>query len=132
MRENGLFERLPIIGVDPVGPVRHCSQLGGLEPHQLADPRRIIHLARGDIPFIDALIDRPHRQRIALFTVAQRGLAARQLFRALTQFVEQPRVLHRDHCLRREILQQRDLFFRIEPYLPSNGDDIAEQIGILA
>ena len=44
--------------------------------------------------------------------VARRGLVFKRLFEvagALAQFAEQPRVLHRDDRLRREVLQQRDL-----------------------
>ena len=40
--------------------------------------------------------------------IARRGLIFERLFelvRAFAQFTEQPRVLHRDHRLRREILQ---------------------------
>ena len=44
--------------------------------------------------------------------VAGRGLVFERFFEiagALAQFAEQPRVLHRDDRLRREVLQQRDL-----------------------
>ena len=39
------------------------------------------------------------------------------LLGALAQFAQQPRVLHRDHRLRREILQQRDLLVGKRPDL---------------
>ena len=40
-----------------------------------------------------------------------------QFFLALADFVEQPRVLHRDHRLGGEVLQQRDLFVGERPDL---------------
>ena len=52
--------------------------------------------------------------------VAGRGLVFERFFEiagALAQFAEQPRILHRDHRLRREILEQRDLLVRERPHL---------------
>ena len=45
---------------------------------------------------------------------------------------DQPRILHRDHRLRREVLQQRDLFLRERPDLLAVGSDEAEQGIVLA
>ena len=39
------------------------------------------------------------------------------LFQRLARLGDQPRVLHRDHRLRREVLRQRDLPFSKGPYL---------------
>ena len=47
----------------------------------------------------------------------------RHLLVALAQFAEQPRVLHRDHGLRGEILEQRDLLVGERPnFLAIDGD----------
>ena len=46
--------------------------------------------------------------------------------------VEQPRVLHRDHRLRGEILQQRDLLVGEWPNLLAEDGDGTEQVSILA
>ena len=51
---------------------------------------------------------------------------------ALADFVQQPRVLHRDHRLGREILQQRDLLVRERAHLVTAGDNHAEERVVLA
>jgi len=58
-------------GVDTVGPIRHRSQLFRSQHDQFANPRRIAHLAGHNIPLVEALVDRPHRQRVAFFAFAQ-------------------------------------------------------------
>jgi len=50
----------------------------------------------------------------------------------LTQFAKQPRVFHRDDRLRREILQQRDLFVCKRSHFQPVRRYIAEQHGVLA
>ncbi len=54
------------------------------------------------------------------------------LLQCLARLGQQPRVLHRDHRLRREVLQQRDLFVRERPHLLAVGSDVAEQGLVLA
>jgi hypothetical protein len=50
-----------------------------------------------------------------------------QLRLALPDLVEQPRVLHRDDCLRRETLQQRDLLLSERShFLAIEGDRVQE------
>jgi hypothetical protein len=41
------------------------------------------------------------------------------LLQSLARLGQEPRVLHRDHRLRREVLQQRDLLFGERSYFPS-------------
>ena len=50
----------------------------------------------------------------------------------LARLGDQPRVLHRDHRLRREVLQQRDLFVGERPDLLAIDRDRAEQRVVLA
>jgi hypothetical protein len=51
---------------------------------------------------------------------------------ALTQFTQKPRVLHCDHGLRGEILQQRDLLVGKGPDFPAEHSDCAAQNVVLA
>ena len=51
---------------------------------------------------------------------------------ALAQFAEQPRVVHRNDCLRREIFEQRDLLVGEGPDFLPKGGDISEQISVPA
>jgi len=53
------------------------------------------------------------------------------LLQRLTRLGQQPRVLHRDHRLRREILKQCDLFLAERAALEAIGADIAEQPAVL-
>ena len=64
--------------------------------------------------------------------VLQLPVPRRDLVGARPQFAEQPRVLHRDDRLRREILQQRDLLVGERPNLLAIGDYQAEQCVVLA
>src|SRR6266446_1475351 len=48
------------------------------------------------------------------------------LLGTLPQLAQQPRILHRDNRLRREILQQRDLFFGKRPDLLAIDTEYAE------
>ena len=48
----------------------------------------------------------------------------------LARLVHQPRILHRDDRLRREILQQRDLFIGESPHLASCDHKGAQRRGI--
>jgi hypothetical protein len=50
----------------------------------------------------------------------------------LADFVQQPRVLHRDHCLRGEVLEKRNLIIREWPDLRAVRGDKAEQSTVLA
>ena len=50
----------------------------------------------------------------------------------LAQLTEQPRVLHRDHRLRGEAFQERDLFLGEGPDLSSRGSDLAKKRAVLA
>ena len=50
-----------------------------------------------------------------------------QLGLALADLVEQPRIVHRDHRLRGEVFEQRDLFFGKWPHLAARAGDHAEQ-----
>ena len=96
------------------------NQFGELrrqKPFQLADPFEFAEL-RGD-------------------AVLQFAVPRRDLVGAGAQFAEQPRILHRDHCLRREILQQRDLLVGKRPNLlavdaiaPSKVVVLAQRQGI--
>ena len=54
------------------------------------------------------------------------------LLQRLARLGDQPRVLHRDHRLRREILQQRDLLVGERPHLLAIDGDSAEQRIVLA
>ena len=45
---------------------------------------------------------------------------------------EQPRILHRDHRLGGEVLQQRDLLVGERPHLLAIDSDVAEQDVVLA
>jgi len=49
------------------------------------------------------------------------------LIGALTQFTEQPRILHRDDGLRRKVLQQRDLLVGKRPHLLAVDKDATEE-----
>jgi hypothetical protein len=49
------------------------------------------------------------------------------LLERFTRFRNKSRVLHRDDSLRREILQQRDLFVRKRPHFAPVDDDPAEE-----
>src|SRR5215469_3675368 len=67
--------------------------------------------------------------------LAGRDLVFERLFevaRAGLQLAEQPRVLHRDDRLDREVLQERDLFFRERPHLVAPARDQAEQRPVFA
>src|SRR5262249_48204393 len=55
-----------------------------------------------------------------------------QVARAAAQFVEQPRILHRDDRLRREVLQQRDLLVGERPYVLAVYRDRGEQVGVFS
>src|SRR6202022_4442916 len=48
------------------------------------------------------------------------------------QFTEQPRILHRDHRLRREVLQQCDLLVGERPHLLPEGCNSTEQFVVFA
>ena len=50
-----------------------------------------------------------------------------EFFLALADFIQQPRVLHRDHRLRGEVLQQGDLLVGERRGLPGGRRDEAEQ-----
>ena len=50
-----------------------------------------------------------------------------QLGLALADFVEEPRIVHRDDRLRREVFEQRDLLFGKRPHLAARAGDHAEQ-----
>jgi hypothetical protein len=56
----------------------------------------------------------------------------RLLFQRLARLGNQPRVFHRDHCLRGKVLQQRDLLVGKRPHLLANGDNLTEKNVILA
>ena len=62
----------------------------------------------------------PGEQFIDLQYLGGRGL----LLQGLARLGQEPRVLHRDHRLRREVLQQRDLLFGKRPYFLASGDEI--------
>src|SRR5262249_23530128 len=98
-----------IVGMDAGIPILAGTLAGagpGVAPgEQLDQPLRHPEPVFVDIPVVDALGRRLGDQRIALVARAQRPLAPRQLVGAPTQFVEQPRILHRDDRLRPEILQ---------------------------
>jgi len=67
--------------------------------------------------------------------VAGRGLVFERFFEVAgtgLQFAEQPRVLHRDDRLHREVFQERDLFFREWPHLVAAARDHAEQRPVFA
>jgi hypothetical protein len=56
----------------------------------------------------------------------------RYLIGAFVQFADQPRILHCDHCLRGEVLQQRDLFLRERTRLSAVHNDRSAQAVFLA
>jgi hypothetical protein len=67
--------------------------------------------------------------------IADRGLIFERLLQivgALPQFPKEPRVLHRDHCLRRKILQQRDLLVGERPHLLPVNHEVTEKRVICA
>jgi len=53
------------------------------------------------------------------------------LLQCLARFGQQPRILHRDHRLRRKVLQQRDLLVGEGVHLLTENDDGAEQGAVL-
>ncbi len=62
--------------------------------------------------------------------VARRGVDDPQhlggcglLLQGLARLGDQARILHRDHCLRRKVLQQRDLPVRKRPHLPAGDSE---------
>jgi hypothetical protein len=62
--------------------------------------------------------------------VAGRGLVFERFFevaRARLQFTEQPRVLHRDHRLRREVLDEPDFLVAERPNFKPDSRDQPEQ-----
>src|SRR6516165_11482927 len=54
------------------------------------------------------------------------------LLGALAQLAQEPRILHRNDGLRREVLQQRNLSFGKRPYLPAVSGYRADQFTVLA
>ena len=91
----------------------------------------IVDLAQSDRPVARAAVEAGSRTLLSVplrrsdamlgMIVATRfetTVQLRYLIGALTQFVQQPRVLHCNHRLRREILQQRDLLVREWSHLP--------------
>ena len=59
-----------------------------------------------------------------------RSLVLERLFevaRARLQFAEQPRILHRDNRLRRELLDERDFVVAERPNFKADSSDHAEQ-----
>ena len=59
--------------------------------------------------------------------LGRRGL----LLQCLARLGDQPRILHRDHRLRREILQERDLLVGERANFPAMRGDVTEQ-GVVA
>ena len=55
-----------------------------------------------------------------------------QIACALAQFIEQPRILHRDHRLRREVLQQRDLLLAEGPRRSAVVGEVSKDSVVLA
>ena len=49
------------------------------------------------------------------------------LLQCLARLGNEPRILHRDDRLRREILDERDLFLGERPHFLAGGDDLPEQ-----
>jgi len=62
---------------------------------------------------------------------AQFLLPLREFISASAQFLQQPRILDRDHCLSSEVLQQRDLLVRERPHFLSMDRDKATYSSIL-
>jgi hypothetical protein len=54
------------------------------------------------------------------------------LFQGLARLGQQPRILHRDDCLRREVLQQRDLLFGERPDLGAEDQKHPHQCCVFA
>src|SRR5260370_20786201 len=54
------------------------------------------------------------------------------LIQCFARLSDEPRVLHRDDGLRREIFDERDFFFGKRPHFLAGGDDLPEQDIILA
>ena len=54
------------------------------------------------------------------------------LLQGLARLGQEPRVLHRDHRLRGEILQQRDLLFREWPYFLPVGKNHTEERSVFS
>src|SRR6202043_1101503 len=66
--------------------------------------------------------------------VAGRGLVFERFFEiagALAQFAEQPRILHRDHRLRRKVLKERDLLIGKRPSLLAVNDKNTDEGPVL-
>ena len=85
---------------------RGAAQIGRLLEHRVEHRREIAGRGVNDLQHLGG-----------------RGL----LLQRLPLLVDQPRVLHRDHRLRREILQESDLFLGEWTYLGSSGGNHAEQ-----
>jgi len=111
---------------------RHAMQSRGVEALVLvgpqdaergvAEPRRLFkHLLEHRCEIARRAVDN-------LQYLGGRGL----LLQRLARLGQQPRILHRDNRLRREILQQRDLFLCERTDLLARGDDLTEQRTILA
>ena len=71
--------------------------------------------------------------------VARRGVDDLQylgscglLLKGLTRLGQEPRILHRDHCLRGEVLQQRHLLVRKRPHLQAGRGDQAQECVLFA
>ena len=126
--------------------VEHLLRLGGLgeggKPAQIAEhdddvaPMRFedVFVAARDDQFGELRREKPLQPADPLQfaelrrdPVLQLPVPRRDLVGARPQFAEQPRVLHRDDRLRREILYQRDLLVREWPHLLTVDRDSPEE-----
>ena len=105
-----------------IGPAEKDSKLG------LADARCVIQHC------LEHRLQLARRTGNDLQHLARRGLLLQRLAEivgALAQFVEQPRVLDRDHRLRGEILHQLDLLAGKRAYLLAVDHESADQLVVL-
>src|SRR5262252_5792937 len=114
-RGNRLDDDLAAMAFEDLLVALRDDQLGQLrrqEPLQFPDPTQFVDLLG------DARLQLP--------------VPPGDLVGALAQFTQEPRVLHRDHCLRGKIFEQRDLLVRKRLDLPAGCGDVAEQSRVLA
>src|SRR6516165_3531333 len=108
-------------------PFGYPAQSGGPKAITVVGPKH----AKSDLAQAHGLFEHSveHRREIAGRTVDDlqylggRGL----LLQSLPRLGNEPRVLHRDHRLRGEILQQRDLLVAERPYLLAVNNHCAKQ-----
>ncbi len=106
-----------VFRMDPIAPVFGGRIVVRGRAEGLVKPIGIEDLVVGDVPVVDAFIDRAHRDVVALA--------------APPQFPDQARVLERDDRLGRKALQQLDLSRSEGPHLRPEHREGAENVSAL-